>query len=321
LIYLQQKVQKAFKRSSCLLDFSVKNEFLELPFRLSFQVLHTNDEVFLYSHPTIVDYIENLINLNPNNQNLFAALPQIISALRLNKIDWEFAQWSFNYLVANPTVTIDKIINWFMTTSEGKDGENIADINSVLNSLTYQPKPLPTFASFINNFPKLPYPEYPYYYKPMPANDVYTLVGGNLQGLYISSGRDQGPYKNACAVRISLALNRLGILIPNNAITRSGSTVNGIARNYFIQARAINDFMIKTFGDTSLKLQGADANDKVKVAELLAGKNGIYVIVNDDDTVAGYTGHADLIINGYVIGGANTTPAGGVKSIRIWILN
>ncbi|MDI6048266.1 hypothetical protein QLS31_00325 [Flavobacterium sp. XS2P24] len=65
----------------------------------------------------------------------------------------------------------------------------------------------------------------------------------------------------------------------------------------------------------------ADANDKTKIAALLKGKNGIYVIVNNDGTTAGYTGHADLIKNGYVIGGANTSPKGGVKSIRIWILN
>lgn len=36
---------------------------------------------------------------------------------------------------------------------------------------------------------------------------------------------------------------------------------------------------------------------------------------------ARYSGHADLIKNGYVIGGANTSPTGGIKSIRIWILN
>lgn len=65
----------------------------------------------------------------------------------------------------------------------------------------------------------------------------------------------------------------------------------------------------------------AAANNKTEIAKLLKGKNGIYVIVNNDGTTAGYTGHADLIENGYVIGGANTSPKGGVKSIRIWILN
>jgi hypothetical protein len=229
-----------------------------------------------------------------------------------------FAKKLVELMLEDPTITVDNIINWFLTPSEGRDGDNIVDIDNILNSLTYQPKPLPTFASFINSFPKLPYPEYPYYYKTMPASQIYPLVGGPLNNLYVA---DPSTYRNACAIRLSLALNRLSFFIPNNAVTRRGADVNGVALYYFIQAKSVNDFMIKTFGDTSYKLEGADANNPKKVAEFLAGKNGIYVIVNNDDTIAGYTGHADLIINGYVIGGANTTPRGGVKLIRIWVLN
>lgn len=81
--------------------------------------------------------------------------------------------------------------------------------------------------------------------------------------------------------------------------------------------------MIDKFGDTPHKLTGADANDPQKVANLLKSKYGIYVIVNNDGTAsgAGYSGHVDLILNGSYIGGAYTTPSGGVKSIRIWVLN
>jgi hypothetical protein len=48
------------------------------------------------------------------------------------------------------------------------------------------------------------------------------------------------------------------------------------------------------------------------------------VIINNNSnatTGAGYSGHVDLILNSNCIGGAYTTPAGGVKSIRIWVLN
>jgi hypothetical protein len=79
--------------------------------------------------------------------------------------------------------------------------------------------------------------------------------------------------------------------------------------------------MIAKFGETSTKLEGAEANDPVKVAALLDGKNGIYVIVNSNTTTAGYSGHCDVIINGECISNAYTTPRGGVKSIRIWPLN
>ena len=57
------------------------------------------------------------------------------------------------------------------------------------------------------------------------------------------------------------------------------------------------------------------------IADLLKGKNGIYVILNNNSSLAGYSGHVDLILNGKCIGNAYTTPAGGIKSIRIWVLN
>lgn len=231
-----------------------------------------------------------------------------------------YSIWAIEFFQEDPATTWEQFENWFMGTSEGQDGNDISDLNNVLNSLTYQQRSLPSYASFQNNFPKLYWPEYPYYYQTMPASAVYSMVGGNLQSLY---NNDPQTYRNACAVRISLALNKLGIIIPNNAITRQGASAGGVPQYYFLQAIGINDFMIKTFGDTTVKLEGTDANDKTKIAALLKGKNGIYVIVNNDGTTsgAGYSGHTDLIKNGYVIGGANTSPKGGVKSIRIWILN
>ena len=63
-------------------------------------------------------------------------------------------------------------------------------------------------------------------------------------------------------------------------------------------------------------------SDPKKVADLLKNKNGIYVIINDKyPSQIHYSGHVDTIINGKCIGGAYTTPNGGVKSIRIWVLN
>ena len=93
-------------------------------------------------------------------------------------------------------------------------------------------------------------------------------------------------------------------------------------------AVSFNTYMVAKFGEVevSAKLEGADANDPVKLAAFLNGKNGIYVIINNDGRSkssggAGYSGHCDVIINGMCISGANTNPQGGVKSIRIWELN
>lgn len=79
------------------------------------------------------------------------------------------------------------------------------------------------------------------------------------------------------------------------------------------------------FGEAQNVLSGVNANDPEEVARFLKGKNGIYVIVNNDPKKyelggAGYSVHVDTIIDGICIGAAYTRPQGGVKSIKIWTL-
>jgi len=95
-------------------------------------------------------------------------------------------------------------------------------------------------------------------------------------------------------------------------------------KNYILDAMSFNKFIIDKFGDTTYKLEGAAANDPTQVMNLLNGKNGIYVIINNNSSPtsgAGYSGHVDLILNGNCLGNEYLGPRGGVKSIRIWVLN
>lgn len=108
----------------------------------------------------------------------------------------------------------------------------------------------------------------------------------------------------------------------NLQLTQKG----GDNKNYILTATSFLKFMKDTFGETIYKLEGADANDSNKVADFLKEKNGIYVIENADPRPssqggAGYSGHVDAIVDGKCISGAYTKPKGGVKSIRVWILN
>ncbi|WP_288434863.1 T6SS effector amidase Tae4 family protein [uncultured Chryseobacterium sp.] len=231
----------------------------------------------------------------------------------------EFITWALQFKQNNPTISWRQFENWFLTKSEGADGEPIDNLDDVLNTISYQNKQMPTYSQFVGAFPKLDYPGYPGYFKQMPASQIYPMVGGNLEYLYNSSGQDTGPYRNACTVRFSLAMNRLGFYIPNNSLSRQGALENGQPRYYYLQAKTAGDFMSKTFGNPTHILEGTDANNPDKVAKFLEGKTGIYVIVNNNSTTAGYTGHVDLIQNGHIPGGANATNVpGGIKSIRIW---
>lgn len=159
----------------------------------------------------------------------------------------------------------------------------------------------------------------------MQSSSVYQLVGGSIYAAHISSDPTiRNNYQNACAIRASRALLYSGINIPilkygnpPKQVTQKGADL----KNYILAATSFNKFMIDKFGDTPHKLEGNYANDPQKVKNLLKGKNGIYVIINNNSTTAGYSGHVDAIVYGLCISNAYVNPKGGVKSIRIWTLN
>ncbi len=293
----------------------------------------------LQNYPDLYKKFENF-HLQTNGDNLFN-LSELANYASSN---YQFTDWIIDFWSSNLSLPWSQIKNWFMnadgtnnlnheswfiTKSEGSDGDYIDNLDNTLAGLQYQLKQMPSYSQFVNAFPKLDYPGYPRYFKQMPASQVYPLVGGNLENLYNTSGKDTGPYRNACTVRWSLAMNRMGFLIPNNSLSRQGANVNGNPRYYYLQAKTAGDYMLKTFGEVqdNYKLTGIDANDPIKVANFLKGKTGIYVIVNNDPRPrdqggAGYTGHIDLIQNGHIPGGSNhLNVPGGIKYIRIWQFN
>ena len=81
----------------------------------------------------------------------------------------------------------------------------------------------------------------------MPAAEVFTKIGGDVK-----DGRDrslvdpnQTPWNNACALRLSWALNKCNIKIPYI----KGQTLKGGDGNYyFLGARNMNMWMRKIFG-------------------------------------------------------------------------
>lgn len=231
-----------------------------------------------------------------------------------------FGSWAINYLSQNQDLPFSTFHNWFFKQAEYTGGEDAIDPSQITYEQPVQQIALPSLSSFETAFPKEGTNGN---YTQMDASDVYQLVGGSL---YQSHLNNPDQYSNACSIRGSRALLYSGITIPVLKYGASGQRTQkgGDNKNYILDAVSFNRFMIDKFGDSPHKLTGADANDPQKVADLLKDKNGIYVIINNDGsatTGAGYSGHVDLILNGECIGGALTNPNGGVKSIRIWVLN
>jgi hypothetical protein len=229
-----------------------------------------------------------------------------------------FGSWAMNYLSLDPTFPFSTFYNWFFSTPEYTGGEELIDPDFITYDEPFFQVPLPSLNSFETNFPKNGSSGS---YTQMSSPDVYQLVGGSPYSNHLAGNPS---YQNACALRGSRALLYSGIHIPvlrYNGLQRTEK--GGDNKNYILDAVSFDKFMKDKFGDTPHKLEGADANDPQKVADLLKNKNGIYVIVNNNpgQTGTGYSGHVDFIQNGNCVGGAYTTPPGGVKSIRIWVLN
>lgn len=207
--------------------------------------------------------------------------------------------------------------DWFLNTPNYTE----PDLNINPDNITYSEpltqQELPALDDFVDNFPKLGTAGG--YYE-MPTSQVYQLVGGSL---LTSHQNNPSAYSNACSIRGSRGLLYSGIDIPvlNYPNVGQRTQKGGDNKNYVLDAVSFDKFMRDKFGNAAYELTGADANDPIQVANLLSGKNGIYVIINNSHAQAGYSGHVDAIIDGDCISSAYTTPTGGVKSIRIWELN
>ncbi len=284
-----------------------------------FTYLHNNDKVFLYNNHNIVDYLDTVIQTNNSNSNLMQLLPTLINNLRHNKIDWYFFNWATNFLIENPEITCEEFDNWFIGKNPKTDGEDTINPDLITFDPPLMASILPTYQSFLSAFPKKGTNGV---YNEMPANEVYTLVGGTLLTSYNTDLT--GSYSNACSIRGSRGILYSNIEIPILKYNGSQRTQKGgDNKNYILDAVSFNTFMKAKFGEAQKVITGLDANNPKKVAEFLKGKNGIYVIINNDasSSGAGYSGHVTTIMNGICIGKAYTNPTGGVKSIRIWTLN
>ena len=242
-----------------------------------------------------------------------------------------FEDGMYNFIISffsqNPNTTIEQFQNWFMGQSEGQDGEYDLASEIAFQQQQFQKHSLPSMADYEKAFPSKPNAIYPDYYRDaVPNYEVYNnYVGGRLKQLFNLNGGAQNtanPYYNTCAVRQSYAHNKLGIMIPFQNNDSKGDN----NWNYILTASKMGVFLEGTYGPPTYKLVGTDANDLKKIGEFLKGKTGIYLVINNDREKAVYTGHTDMIKNGWVSGGANVTYPngkiinGGLKYIYIWEL-
>jgi Type VI secretion system (T6SS), amidase effector protein 4 len=283
-----------------------------------------NDKIFLYANAVpIVDELKVIAEANKTNQNLMQAIPHLITQMRNGKIDWEKAKDVFNYLIQNSNTTLEQYLNWFSFESPGLESNEPYDEAYWDNpNLVFPPKTLPTFANFKLNYPSSVFS----------SKELCTEIGGQVLTLYNAIINDNDEM-NTCAVRISVALNKSGITIPN----LPGKTKTGAdGKNYFTFAKDVNHLMIRTFGTNSnTNLGPLNAKHKrfyynhiqqyinptngnvLSSNNPLANNQGIYSLISNNDSWS--TGHCDVLHNNTMCKN-HCHFEGPIKHIDIWIL-
>lgn len=266
----------------------------------------------------ITDIQRNWINTTRNISLIYNLNDFLDEASYYNQSEYKNKAVGFiDIFLTYPNITWTLIEDWFLNKVDFIELDLGINPNNISYDTPLTQQNLPSFSDFVEHFPKNGTSGN---YSAMNTSDVYELAGGSL---WISRQNNPTAYSNACSIRGSRGLIYSGIDIPvlNYPGVGQRTQKGGDQKNYILDAVSFDKFMRDKFGDATYELTGADANNPVKVAEMLNGKNGIYVIINSSHALAGYSGHVDAIINGDCISDAYTDVDGGVKSIRIWELN
>lgn len=156
--------------------------------------------------------------------------------------------------------------------------ENISDPNT-----SYYQQSRPTFSNMYNNYPKNSTNG------DMFVPDVCNLIGGQVKIKF-----DQHNIANACALRVSRALNYSGVTIPYIA----NQTLQGAdGKNYFIYAANLYNWLVKTLGPHEIHKTRAEGypNGSGFLKQLMGIQNrGIYIMKPIPSSAFTASGHATL---------------------------
>lgn len=255
----------------------------------------TEEQDWMHAHPNEIGEILQYMNAETNNANAFG-------------------RWAILYLTQNENLDFAIFRKWFLSqVPEGMDG--IMDESQVGYwddpNLVVQQQTLPSDAAFDAAFPKYAS------ILPMPASEVYQLVGGPIYALHLA---DPINYGNACALRVSRGLNYSGITIPNIP----GQTYKGgDNKYYFLSAVYLLGWMKKTFTNFVQYTGAQGGTNGSNFPTLLDGKKGIYIIIPNYSGRFGASGHADYWQNWFCNGDCyfNMDDMGGVNAVYFWQLN
>ena len=190
---------------------------------------------------------------------------------------------------------------------EGNDGGDEFDYDDYSDIIT-QTQSLPSRNSFYSNFPKDGS-------SGMSAGEVYQLLGGSILNSHITNPDNYG---NACALRVSRALNYSGNPIPvfYNKSGQQRTEKGADNKNYILDAASLLAYMKKTFPSSNpLHLVNKTPTE---IKKALQNKWGIYIMIPKNRATFGASGHADFWSQNNCLSGSYIDKA---SEVYFWELN
>lgn len=247
----------------------------------------------------------------------------MLALLNSNYSSQAFIIQAIDALMNGTAQTFEQCVKWFGKDIEGQDFFYDATFWED-PSLTFPQQDLPTWDDYNANYPR----------EITVTDDLYNAIGGDVLQARVTYPLSTG---DTCALRVSVALNGAGITIPqiNWASSSSPGTIMGAdGKYYFLNAKALNIWMRKTFGtDPATATTPLNSNHKhytaaqagINGADFLASPSmqntkGIYSMVLLQPNSAGNaSGHADIFKNKdpYIKFALQYE----IDCIDIWILN
>ncbi len=175
------------------------------------------------------------------------------------------------------------------------------DLSKSVQGLSIQPQPKPKWNLLYSNYPQVNGED-------KSVNEVVSQIGGEV---YLN----RGAIKNACALRVSLALNKSGIIIPQiTDQTWKGSD----GKNYFRGVSYLFNWLNKTFGPADLHLTESDGSPGGLnfLKKISLNDKGIYIMLPKANVGFNAQGHATLWTGYNCISGSNYFTA--AKDVYIW---
>ena len=189
--------------------------------------------------------------------------------------------------------------------SGARQGVITSGLNHAVNHISEQIQ-RPSFKKLLKGYPK--YKEYGGGYDDMSTEDIFKMVLGD--------NYDKSMFTNACATRVSIALNKAGIDVRKDFIIQVGDLKG---KGFIASALSLRKWLTSQFGTADEIIK--NPKNFNQVSKEIDGRQGIYIMHPKAEAFSNssISGHATLWVGGAINNAiGNHNHINQAKSIYFW---